>query len=326
MQRSVVVLCVVLLVALFSGCRPERPGHVLSERVMEDILYDYHVAQAMAESEDGDVARHRYLMAQAVFAKHGVTQEVFDSSMVWWCAHSERLKLVYARVTLRLQRQVSMMGAVQLRSENAYAHLSADGDTANVWNRRPYALLVNNELDNVYQFDVVADSTYRVGDSFTLAFRPVYVSKGGACDAYLLLGMEYENDSIEGVVRTVAAGSRDVFELGVAPSERFGDVRIRRVFGCVYLPSDADGLNVLSLSDIVLVRYHKLADVAGSVEDVALNDSVDSLVVADDSLDVGDGGRRRQTPAEIRAAGGDTHKFRIVKDKPLRRNVVRRRQ
>ena len=82
MRGAVSFVCVVLVVALLSGCRPERPGYVLSEDKMEDILYDYHVAQAMAENEEGDVARHRYLMAQTVFEKHGVTQEVFDSSMV----------------------------------------------------------------------------------------------------------------------------------------------------------------------------------------------------------------------------------------------------
>lgn len=323
MRGAVSFVCVVLVVALLSGCRPERPGYVLSEDKMEDILYDYHVAQAMAENEEGDVARHRYLMAQTVFEKHGVTQEVFDSSMVWWCAHSEKLKDVYARVTVRLQRQVSLLGAVQAKPESVYAHLDTEGDTANVWNRRPYALLVNNALDNFLRFEVVADSTYRVGDRFTVAFKPLYVSKGAPAEAYLLFGMEYENDSIEGVVRTVVDGTKGVFELEVAPSERFASVRVRRVFGCVYLPSDDERLMVLSLSDIVLVRYHSLVNVTDSVAGTAV---ADSLVVVGDSLGGDSAGHRRLTPAEIKAAGGEIHKFKIVKDKPLRRNVVRRRQ
>ena len=224
---------------------------------------------------------------------------------------------------MRLQRQVSLLGAVQAKPESVYAHLDTEGDTANLWNRRPYALLVNNALDNFLRFEVVADSTYRVGDRFTVAFKPLYVSKGAPAEAYLLFGMEYENDSIEGVVRTVVDGAKGVFELEVAPSERFASVRVRRVFGCVYLPSDDERLMVLSLSDIVLVRYHSLVNVPDSVAGTAV---ADSLVVVGDSLGGDSAEHRRLTPAEIKAAGGETHKFKIVKDKPLRRNVVRRRQ
>ena len=100
-------------------------------------------------------------------------------------------------------------------------------------------------------------------------------------------------------------------------------MRVRRVFGCVYLPSDDERLMVLSLSDIVLVRYHSLVNVTDSVAGTAV---ADSLVVVGDSLGGDSAEHRRLTPAEIKAAGGEIHKFKIVKDKPLRRNVVRRRQ
>ena len=48
---------------------------------LEEILYDYHLAQAMAENGARDsMDFRRYSYVRAVFDKHGVTEAEFDTS------------------------------------------------------------------------------------------------------------------------------------------------------------------------------------------------------------------------------------------------------
>ncbi len=80
-----------LFVALFASCGEKRPDSVYNSRKMEEILYDYHLAQALANlrSDSADFYRNGY--TAAVFEKHHTTQEIFDSSMLWYMQHIEEL-------------------------------------------------------------------------------------------------------------------------------------------------------------------------------------------------------------------------------------------
>lgn len=326
MKKTKIFILFTLSVLLLSACRPERPAYVIGEGKMEDMLFDYHVAMAMAENADGDIESNRYLMSQAVFDKYGVTRAEFDSSMVWWCAHSEKLKDIYTKVSVRLERQAQLLGAEDAQDENVYANLSTDGDTANVWNRKPYALLINNTLDNLYQFHLDADSTYKPGDKFTLAFNPVFLSQSGNREAYVLFSLQYQNDSIEGMVREISGSY--AFELNASPSGKYTDVPLKSIIGAIYLPSESPDRTILSLTDIVLVRYHQMSTVSPS--DTLREDStnqVDTLIASPEAeMDARELNKVRQTPEQIKAAGGEIHKFNIVKDVPLKKKLVRRRR
>ena len=79
------------ILALFlSGCKPSLPGGVLSKGDMENILYDYHLAQTMAERNASRSIDER-TYEDAVFRKYGVTQEQFDSSLVYYMRHTGEL-------------------------------------------------------------------------------------------------------------------------------------------------------------------------------------------------------------------------------------------
>ena len=57
------------------ACKPSVPSGLIQPDELEEILYDYHLAQAMAENGGGDsVNFRRYSYIQAVFDKYGVTE------------------------------------------------------------------------------------------------------------------------------------------------------------------------------------------------------------------------------------------------------------
>ena len=86
MKHSIPLLIVSIM--LMVGCKPKVPSEYIQPDDLEDILYEYHVAESMARngnSMDADYNQTKYFLA--VLEKHHVTEAVFDSSMTscWKC-------------------------------------------------------------------------------------------------------------------------------------------------------------------------------------------------------------------------------------------------
>ena len=90
-----------LVWGLFASCETKVPAGIISSSDMVDVLYDYHLAQAMAaQASDSSAYRYR-VYTQAVLQKYGLTQAEFDSSMVWYTRHADYLYDVYKQVDQR---------------------------------------------------------------------------------------------------------------------------------------------------------------------------------------------------------------------------------
>ncbi len=106
--RFILLFCSVLL--LLNGCRPEG---ILSAGKMEDVLYDLHRAEGIlyvkgyAYSKDEVVAKYY----EVVLQKHGITQAVFDSSLVWYTDHPQRFNKIYPKVLSRLEEEKEILVA-----------------------------------------------------------------------------------------------------------------------------------------------------------------------------------------------------------------------
>ena len=91
MKHSAPIFVLMLMMAV--GCKPQVPSEYIQPDELEDMLYEYHVAEAMARnsSENVDYKQTEYFLA--VLEKHHVTEADFDSSLVYYYSHAERLKV-----------------------------------------------------------------------------------------------------------------------------------------------------------------------------------------------------------------------------------------
>ena len=122
------LFCILGLVA----CRVERPKDILTDRQMEGVLYDYHLAKAMAEEVPRGESYKRALYVQAVFQKHGITEAQFDSSLAWYSRNPEALVEVYGNVTKRLDVEKNhVKDLIALRDNKPRESLA--GDSVDVW-------------------------------------------------------------------------------------------------------------------------------------------------------------------------------------------------
>ena len=298
---------ILLLAFCLVGCKPSLPDGILSERAMEEILYDYHMAMGLAESESGNVADNRYIRVHQVFDKHRISEAEFDSSMVYWCKHSETLYLIMRRVSERLDRKAEILGVnSEQQVHDAYAALSQDGDTADIWKGSTFRLVLGTTRQNVFRFIIPADSTFREGDTFLWVFTPQSLSSKANQDVYVQFSVKYEGDTVAATTRTLFDDRPVAIEIG--ENSVHDNLRIVQVSGCVYIPPSEKGQFALTaLSHMALVRYHHEKEIP------VVEDSTE--VIVEDNVNVDTAEHVRLAPHDVRGGEAKEHKIQIVKEK-----------
>lgn len=277
MKRFHVILLIVLLV-LVAACKPKVPKEYLQPDEFEDILYDYHLADAMANnSETGaDASYNVALYRQAVFCKYGITQSDFDSSLVYYMRHADQLHNVYENLAKRFEDEAMALGA-SANDIRRYGDMKSSRDTTNMWVGVPAAILVPKAPYNVMSFELLADSTYRDGDKLILSFNCDFLDRGGSRNGIALLALQFKNDSVAS--NTVRMSGRSNYTVTVADGSGKGIKAIRGFFyfGEDRRRDDADnGVSLMFINNIRLVRMR------GSVVE-AKDDAVPLRPVANDT-------------------------------------------
>ncbi len=312
--RTLLLVCLTLILG---ACKPGVPGDVISESKMEDVLCDYHMAQCIAEAGDSFEVR-RYGYVQAVFRKHGITEEEFDRSMVWYSSHAEFLKGIYDRIDARFEAQAAALG-IGRGPVDRYANLSNQGDTANIWSGARFFALRPDMWNNRMQFNMPADTTFLPGDAFMWRFMPSFLYKDGSREGHAALMVRFTNDSV--AATTQRFGGNYYVELRVRTMEKD---TVKSVSGFVYIPG-ADGVTtyrMVALTNLSLIRFHKVKPKPKmSPEKAALEQSPAAIPLEETAPSVPG---RRLSPRELREETQPTERtINVVKEKPYR--VTRRR-
>ena len=105
----------VFILACLSSCS-YRPSNVLSEKQMESVLYDLYIAEMEIKENhsvfyNDSIRRHDLL--QSVFEKHRISEQKFDTSLVWYNAHLEQYVKINNRIVQKYDSELAW-----LREEN----------------------------------------------------------------------------------------------------------------------------------------------------------------------------------------------------------------
>jgi hypothetical protein len=261
------MICLVAVMALLfcvSSCKPSLPSGVLSKGKMTDILYDYHLALAMAHMDDNGDKGQSLAYREAVLRKHDVTSAEFDSSMVYYMRHTELLEDVYKDLTDRYNNEITAMGG-SAKEGGEFANLSATGDTANVWNLAASMVFMPVKPFNSTSFDIKVDSTFHKGDRLMLDFDAQFIYQDGMRNGVAMLAVQFGNDSI--AQRTIMIQSTQHYSVELSDDDSLG---IKSVKGYFMLMNDDNGTGVSSqttlklmfLEHIKLIRMHPQKPVA----------------------------------------------------------------
>ena len=292
-HSSFTPLSLLLTPLLIVSCIPTTPSQYIQPDDMEDILVDYHLARALAHNSGipyDSIPYYQALYMQSVFRKHGITQEHFDSSMVYYYTRADRFEAVYKHVAARLEEQALILGATE-GEIGKYASFNATGDTANIWADRTHMAMMPTPPYNRWDFRLEVDSTYRRGDSFLLQFVSDYIYQDGSKNGVVYLACTYEDDkgrdtTISRNLHFLASGLSQL----KFPANDDGDLKELR--GFFYLGDGNDRsttIRMLFLSNVQFIRFHTKHEEIK--KDSLSQDSIskgDGRPVAADSLSLGD--------------------------------------
>ena len=316
------MICLVAVMALLfcvSSCKPSLPSGVLSKGKMTDILYDYHLALAMAHMDDNGDKGQSLAYREAVLRKHDVTSAEFDSSMVYYMRHTELLEDVYKDLTDRYNNEITAMGG-SANAGGEFANLSATGDTANVWNLAASMVFMPVKPFNSTSFDIKVDSTFHKGDRLMLDFDAQFIYQDGMRNGVAMLAVQFGNDSI--AQRTIMIQSTQHYSVELSDDDSLG---IKSVKGYFMLMNDDNGTGVSSqttlklmfLEHIKLIRMHPQKPVAAPAVS-ASSASSDSLRKDSTSSASSSSGEKPGEQTFEMSSQKPVHPIRMPDGKPLR--------
>lgn len=256
-MRNYILLLSVLFTAY--SCKPGIPRDIMSESEMEDILYDYHLAKGLAQQKPSDSLSYymRYYQ-QKVFEKYNINEAEFDSNMVWYSRHTERLSNIYTHLAERVgNNQHSVSGPKFLSSGES----SANGDTLNFWPASTIAML-HSQSSNYSLFKVKNDTIVHPGDYITWRFKTDWYYNDGVKQAIAMLTTRFKNDSVAFTTRYLY-GTSGLTEVTMYT----GNDTIKEIEGFIYQQSAwTKQPRIVSVSDIQLLRIKQKTTVTPANE------------------------------------------------------------
>jgi len=258
--RKLMAVCMVALcmLTMMPSCKPSLPSGILSKGKMTDILFDYHLAVSMAQTDNGGDQSISVAYRAAVLKKHDVTSAEFDSSMVYYMRHTEMMEEVYKDLADRMNKEVVALGG-NGNGMGQFDNLSVTGDTANVWNLSTSLVFSTRSPFNEYSFSLNVDSGYHKGDCLMLDFESQFIYQDGMRDGVAVLAVQFANDSTAQSVIHISGSQH--YSVQVTDNENLG---IKAVKG-YFLLSDggfssddvsATTLKLMFLHHIKLIRMH----------------------------------------------------------------------
>ena len=205
------LLPIVALLLAVVGCKPTVPSDYLSPSEMEDILYDYHLAVAMAQNSNAsDMQRKSWQLA--VLKKHGVSEQEFDRSMAYYMRHTERMQTIYEHLADRMGQEARSLGASDAELSQ-YGSIASRGDTTNLWPGRKTLMLSTFAPYNKYTFELKVDTAYHRGDRLVLSYDALFLLQEGMRNLTVGLIVTFANDSTVQQVQEVASDMRQTLSV-----------------------------------------------------------------------------------------------------------------
>lgn len=227
---------------------------------MENLLYDYQLAQSLASLHKDSLAYYERYYTAAVLEKYQLSSADFDRAMAYYTANAEVLGRIYKRIEQRL----SQSAPSARHEQNPYARMTdAKSDTLNLWREKDFYILSpadQNRLD----FTLRADSTLQAGDRLMFEFSPRWIYREGQKEAFAVLALHYAGDSVAVSQTTIVGGGRQSVSITI------GDRPLERVTGFVYQNASwkpTTQLMVVSMPALVRFRGQRMKSPGAAATD-----------------------------------------------------------
>lgn len=252
-KNSLLLLVVVLLL---SACDKHKPEGLLPPAKLEALLYDYHLVQAIVNDIPSSERYKKDCYFDYIYAKHGVTKEELDSSLVYYARYPDGLADIYTRLSERIAQDIQRIEDAEI-PEVKREPITIEGDSVDMWYDARIIQLMASPIENRYSFMVPVDTNFKSGDRIEWGGEVLFLNTvtDSLCNyLYLDLAVTYTNDSL--LVADTLMYASDTYSLVVSDTS---DVIIKSIKGSAYLKGEGGSNRVLLLQPR-LIRERKIDD------------------------------------------------------------------
>ena len=206
MRRITLHISLLLILALSLLSCDRTPGGVMSVNAMADLIADLQLAEVYIDSHSSEFETDssKQVVKQSVFKKHGITQQDYDSSLVWYAHNMEDYVKAYDKAVGKLKSKLDkldkgdntnnnnlpqdMMGAgpgepthnpipnagvPKPLGRKGLRKLNTDtkGDSVDLWQGQRNYVLAQGSRRGFIPFDVRPDNNMQSGDRYQLGYK-----------------------------------------------------------------------------------------------------------------------------------------------------------
>lgn len=238
MKGLIYILSFVSLLPLLS-CS-ETPAGVIEPHEMARLLIDIHKSESVIELNRRDYRDDSIKMAieEAVYSRHKIDKEQFDSSLSWYGHHIEEYMKVYDEVIEQLQYDIEQTEAIASKVQ-----MIAIGDSADTWSSSSRITINGYSPQKDLFMELFQDETWEKGDNYTMNLKLI----NSLSPIKIVLGVEYEDGQLEWIENSLNDPGKYSFTF-ISDSTK----TMRKVFGLMDI--EPQNMETIFLDSISVMR------------------------------------------------------------------------
>ena len=256
------VLGLFSLLFLFMVACSRAPKGIISEKKMQNLLTDMHLADAIISSDPSNFHNdeEKKALYQSVYDKHRVTEDVYDSSLVWYGKNLDVYMQVYNMALTDVKKKIEELGVIEPEKV-----LYANEDTVDIWSIDKYYEFRLSSLSNSLIFNLIPDEEFSHGSIFVFGLRVMGLMSGMQSPVEVHLHAE-QNDTTIVVKNNITSNGYHEMILRTLAIHR-----VRRVYGYVRFNESTVPYHTIYLNDISMMKYRYGTEAAGKLDSVTID-------------------------------------------------------
>lgn len=275
MSKGSFHIFLMLLLALSMLSCDKTPSHVMSVNDMADLIVDLQIADAYIENHISEFESDssKMVIKQSIFKKHGITQEDYDTSLVWYAHNMEDYTKAHDKAVGKLKDRYDKLdkqsakdregeilaGPADIQGAPTHdaaprngggRHLkplkaNAQGDSIDMWKGQRNYMITRGAGRGFITFDIQPGSNKQPGDRYQLAYK---LTRGGN-EFKVSLNVDYTDGATAQITRGTNSDGWVAIDIQSDTARQ-----VRRVYG--YVSYDMKRGGVAYVDSLMLMRTH----------------------------------------------------------------------
>ncbi|MDD2798692.1 MAG: DUF4296 domain-containing protein [Bacteroidales bacterium] len=187
------------------------PDGVISQKLMEKILYDSYLGEGISDTELAPIyeGNSRDIYLKSILKKYNVSKQQYDVSLNWYLANLDIYTKIYDRVLIRLKKEESkiLIESGEINENN----LVAAGDTVDLWSKSKIINYTGIPVIGNLFTEVKNNETFVLGDSIHLKADILLYNISLRQHPRMVLTVGYIDETTQTITKNVA--NSDVYNI-----------------------------------------------------------------------------------------------------------------